>query len=263
MDARPDGAADAGADAGADTGMKTDAGRDGSVDWCASQDAGYRVCSDFDLPAGSVTQGFDIGLVTVPGGSGGNFTLDTSVFVSPPHGALGVALGYPAHGTGGINITATLWSEGTTPRSVQCSAAWNPHLLSTITNDYAHVIDMVVFSDKTESKQLVYLGINMNGDGTIVVLEYYPQNPLISVSHDIPFTVTTDKWLPVVLSFSPGVGVTQYHGSVGGTPISGSLVMPLPATSYAIFEIGPTYYGGTNVDASVGWKFDYDNVVCY
>jgi len=260
-DAGGDTGTDAGADVRVDTGLKSDAGTDAGVDWCASQDAGYRVCSDFDLTTGSVTQGFDIGLVPVAGGAGGNFTLDTSVFVSPPNAALGVANPYPKDGTSGINLDATLWPTGSTPTTVHCSAVWNPRKLSTITNDYAHVIDMVLFDDKTESKQIVYLGINMNGDGTIEVLEYYPTGG--AGNHVIPYTVPTDEWLPIDLSFTTSSGVTSFRASVDGTAVSGPLLLPFPATSYAILEIGPAYYAGSNVAPSPGWTFDYDNVICY
>jgi hypothetical protein len=248
-----------------DTGTSLETGPppDGATgDWCALQPTGYRLCSDFDLPAQSVTDGFDHGLV--PNGVGGSFSLDTNIFLSSPRSALGKANPFPAMGTSGILLIGTLWALGPTPSTLSCTIAWNPRNLSTTTNDYAHVIEFGQYSDAQETMEPFTLSINMNGDGTLILLEYYRYDLSKNATHAIPYSVATGGWIPVRMALAVGISATTYTVSVGGVQADGStLSVPLPAMSHGTFEVGPAFFGGNTTAASPGWTFDYDNVVCY
>lgn len=142
--------------------------------FCERQAPGYRICSDFDPPRGSVTESFDRGLVPVPGGAGGTFDFDTTLFVSPTRGARGVASAFAPGGTSGVRLIARLWPLGPTPSSLNCSLAWYPVSLSTVANDYAHVVQVAVYETADASKQIASLSFNMQGDGRLVFHEDYP-----------------------------------------------------------------------------------------
>ena len=231
---------------------------DASGDWCASQQTGFRLCSDFDQ-TGGVTQGFDIGLAEVPNGTGGSFTLDPSSFVSSPNGALGIANPFGAGQVSGTRIIATMWPLGPTPASLDCQVQWKPIALSTTANDYAHVISIGFYSDAQENDPIDSINFNMQGDGSLVLLEYGTQ----TASHTIPITITTTSgWVPISISLTFGASVT-YAVTVGGASAPGNaFVNTIPTTSHAELEVGPAYFGGSTTKNSPGWTFDYDNVVC-
>jgi len=238
-------------------------GADGAItseasgDFCTAQSA-YRLCSDFDQ-SGGVTQGFDIGLVAVPNGQGGTFTLDTNDFVSSPNGALGVANPFGAGQVSGTRIIGTLWPLGATPASLDCQAQWKPLALSTTANDYAHVVAVSFYSDAQENDQFASLNLNMQGDGTLVLLEYGPK----TAQFNVPITVTTSSgWLPVYLSVTFGSTLTYSIEVNGASTGSHPFVNTMPSTSHAEFEVGPAYFGGSTTTQSPGWTFAYDNVVC-
>jgi hypothetical protein len=240
-----------------------DAGPPVGQDWCASQDAGYRLCSDFDLDAEPVTQGFDLGAVPVPFGEGGSFELDPKNFVSPPRGALGIANPFPAGGTSGDRLEGTLWPLGPTPAAVACSVEWNPREVSTVSGDYAHVFSITAYSDAAEADQVVNLSIQMHADGSVIFLEDYPDESM-DANHPLVSSVAIDKWHAVELALGTSGAGTTYKVTFGGVEKSaGTLVVPLPSTSHVIFSVGPAYFAGSTSTSSPGWTFDYDNVVCF
>ena len=231
--------------------------------FCATQRPGHRLCSDFDLPGESVTQGFDLGLVQI-GGVGGTFTLDPTPHVSPPNAALGTATAFPAGGTSGALLVGTLWPLGPTPATVDCSLQWNPQLLSTVVNDYEHVVALVLYADAQTTAPSFSLNVNLQGDGQLLLLEYYPSQPSTNTNHIIPLQVATGGWLPVHMALSASGGSVTYDVSVGGVQApGGSLALPFPATSHATLQVGPAFFDGTTATQSPGWQSAYDNVVCY
>jgi hypothetical protein len=241
-----------------------DAPADAAPGWCAAQDASYRLCSDFDLPDGPVTQGFDLGVVPVPYGEGGTFQLDPKSFVSPPHGGLGVANPFPAQQTSGVRLEGTLWALGPSPSTVQCTLQWNPHKVSTVSGDYAHVAALGVYSDAQQNDQEANFSVQMHADGSLIFLEIHTTDTPMDVPHAIPIQVSLDAWYAVEMSFTTSAGVTTYSVSVGGVPAAGNtLVLPLPTPSHGAVAVGPAYYAGATTEPSPGWTFGYDNVICF
>jgi hypothetical protein len=231
-----------------------------TADWCAAQDAGYRLCSDFDRPGDGVTQGFDLGLIQVPNSAGGSFQIDPSAFVSPPNGVLGRANPFPAGGVSGTRLVGTLWALGPTPQAVLCTVAWNPQALSTTANDYAHVIEIVLYSSALEDTFVATFSVNMQGDGSLILLEYYPLQPSKNATHTIPVSVVPHAWIPVRLSIGNG---NTFDIAVGDGHTSGALAVPLPSTSHGTLEVGPAYFAGSTTASSPGWLFGFDNAICY
>jgi hypothetical protein len=274
-----DGAADAGADAwfeatadlppddAADDGDATgdgNAGGDAGSLWCASQDAGYLLCSDFDRPGESVTQGFDLGLMQVPN-SGGTFQLDPSSFVSPPNAAVGRANSYGASGSGGAFLHGSLWPLGAAPATLDCSVQWSPVELSPAANDWAHIVALSVYSDAATQNEVFDLNVKLLSDGTLALDEIYQgSGPGQSVRHILPISIATGQWYSVHMSLTNGAGGTSYAVTVGGVQAPGGTLMhPLPASSHGTFRTGPAYYQGANTTPSPGWTFRYDDVICY
>lgn len=231
-------------------------------DWCAAQDAGYRLCDDFDGPGG-VTQGFDIGLVPVPGSVGGSFTLDSTSFVSSPHSALGTANPFGPGQVSGDRIVGTLWSLGPTPSKLNCSLMWRPVALSTTPNDFAHVLAVNLCSDAGCNSSVAGFSINMQADGTLILFEYYNNQPSLNATFPIGLTVKRGKWYPVSFSLASSGSSSTFRVKMGGVGPGGPTAAPLPATSSATFEFGPSYFAGTTTAPSPGWTFGYDNIVCY
>lgn len=230
----------------------------GSGDWCASQAAGFVLCSDFDQ-SGGVTQGFDIGLEEVQNGTGGSFALDPTSFVSAPNGALGIANPFGAGQVSGTRIIGTMWPLGPTPKTLDCQFQWKPVALSTTANDYAHVFSIAFYSDAQQNDQLDSINLNMQGDGSLVLLEYGSQN----ATHTVPIAITTSSgWIAVDVSLTFGAS-SSYHLTVGAAVAPGSaFVNAIPSTSHTTLEVGPAYFGGATTSSSPGWTFDYDNVLC-
>jgi hypothetical protein len=233
------------------------------VGWCAGQDASYRLCSDFDLPGEAVTQGFDLGLVP-NGTAGGSFQLDPSSFVSSPHSALGVAAAFPAGGTSGDRLEGTLWQLGPTPPTFRCALQWNPRRLSTVGDDYAHIVALAVYTDAQETDQPLSLNVQIRADGSVVFLESYGSQLTMAYTVAIPIQVTIGSWYAVQMSFTTTGSATTYTVSVGGiqAPV-GTLGVPLPGMSHVNLDLGPAYYAGVTTASSPGWTFGYDNVICY
>jgi hypothetical protein len=240
-----------GADAPADIGgPEVEAG---TMDWCASQDAGYLLCSDFDQ-AGGVTQGFDIGLTT--NGVGGSFNLDTATFVSSPRSALGIASPFSAGETTGDIIVADLWPLGTTPASLSCAFQWDPVALSTTPNDYGHVIEIALWSDAAATTSIVTYNLNMEASGELIMLEY---GTSLNQSHNVTSSIVSGSWTNVSLALTS----STYAVTVGNTMVNGNLGAPFPSTAHITVEIGPAYFAGDTTAPSPGWTFGYDNVICY
>jgi hypothetical protein len=253
-----DAARDAPFDAASDT------SGDGSRDWCAMQDASYRLCSDFDLPDASVLQGFDLGLVPVPYGEGGSFELDPDSSVSPPQSGLGIANPFPSGETSGDRLEGTLWPFGPTPATVECTLQWNPHQISKTTNDYAHVAAISVYSDALGMDEAVNLSVQLHGDGTLIFLESYNSATMPDVPHPIALDVDLDTWYEVQMTFTTSKGVTSYVVRVNNAAASGStLTQAIPLKSSMVLAVGPAYYAGNTDGPSPGWIFGYDNVICY
>jgi hypothetical protein len=256
-------------DAGADTNPSdTGTGPDRYVppgdDWCASQDAGFRLCSDFDLPDAAVTQGFDLGVVPVPFGAGGSFQLNSMVSVSPPFSALGIGNPFDAGTTSGDRLEGTLSPLGATPTTIRCAVEWMPVHVSTVAGDYAHIFSITVFTDAAEANQVANFSVQMHGDGSLIFLEDYPPSIAMEVPHTIPAQVGTGTWYAVQIVLATSSGTAAYAASVGGVQTgAGMLAVPLPATSHLTLSVGPAYFAGATTTASPGWTFGYDNVICY
>jgi hypothetical protein len=239
-------------DAANDTAVSDGSTGDGAG-WCASQDAGYRFCTDFDESMSAV-QGFDLETTV---GQGGQFNVTTTQLVSPPHGALGVASPFSPGQTSGDRLIKSLWALGTTPATFTCTFQWNPVALSTTANDYAHVAAFELYSDEAATQQIANYSINLNGNGLLELLEISNNN---AVSHPITTGgVATGSWLSVTLSILPG---QNYSVTVGTKGATGILSYPVATTSHGTVEIGPAYFAGTTTSPSPGWTFGYDNVIC-
>jgi hypothetical protein len=271
-DASPtDGSAgEVGSDVGGDVGRETgpdafapDTGSDAG-DWCANQQPGYLLCSDFDLLDGGVTQGFDPDLAYV--GDGGAFVFDTTYFASPPRSARGVAAGFPEGGTAGVQLNGDLWGLEATPASVTCSLEWWP-IVSQVPGGgtYSHILFLTFYSDADGSTPLRGIGLSVLGDGTIQFLDNMDSDPDADTTNNLG-TLAEDAgaFTHVEISLTNGGGQTSYAVVVGSVTGAGALTVPLPATSRATILVGPAYYGAldaTNPTAP-SWSFDYDNVVC-
>ena len=247
-----------------------DSGAPPNTDWCATQNAGYRLCSDFDLPDATIGQGFNLGVSPVPYGEGGSFTFDPSVHTSSPNSGLGVANPFPPGETSGDRLEATLWSLGPTPPSVQCALDWYPRQFSTVAGDYAHVASLTVYTDAQGTVSDVNLSVQMHADGSLVLLEDYTTSAALDATHPIPITVATGQWYAVSMTFTTSGGTTSYAiavdsvqsaGTVGHA--SGTLSQPFPASTNVAIAVGPAYYAGGTTAPSPGWIFNYDNVICY
>jgi hypothetical protein len=233
-----------------------DAGDGGGGDaqgWCASQDAGYVFCTDFDEST-TASKGFDLETQV---GQGGQFSVTTASFVSSPQSGLGIANPFAAGQTSGDRLIKSLWALGSTPATVTCTFEWDPVALSTAANDYAHVGAFELYSDTSATQQIANYSINLNGSGLLELLEISNNN---AVSHPITTGVSTGSWLAVTLSLLPG---QNYSVTVGTHSATGILSYPVATTSHGTLEIGPAYFAGTTTGASPGWTFGYDNVVCY
>lgn len=253
---------------GHDAGQSDGASADASVDsrppsnWCAARDAGYRLCSDFDQ-SDAVTQGFDLGAETVPGSVGGSFALDSTDFVSPSNSALGKANPFAPGQTTGIRLIGTLWPLGPIPAAVDCTLMWKPVGLSTTAQDYAHVVQIVFYTDAQQKSEVASLSINMQGDGAIILLEDYGVQSPDNAVHPIGSNITPNTWYPVSLSFASSASGASYQVKVGDKRSAGTLARVLPSNSYGTLEVGPAYFAGATTSPSPGWSFAYDNVVCY
>jgi hypothetical protein len=260
----PDAPADAPLDAAAEAATDASSSSDAGGTWCAQQDSGYRLCSDFDRPNESVTQGFDLGL-TQATGAGGTFQLDTSSFVSPPSSAVGHANAFGAKGSTGAYLSGNLWVLGAPPATLACSVQWSPIDLSSVQNDWAHVVTLAVYSDAGEQNEIFDFNIKLLSDGTLALDEIYEgSGPEQDVRHLIPASIKAGSWYPIAMSLTNSSGATSYSVTVGGIAApGGTLTHALAATSHGTFRIGPAYYEGTNTAPSPGWTFRYDDVVCY
>jgi hypothetical protein len=225
-------------------------------DWCASQEAGYRLCADFDDSL-TAAQGFDL---EAKQGVGGQFSLNTATFVSAPESALGVANPFDAGQTSGDRLEKSLWLLGPTPSTFECTLQWNPAALSTTPNDYAHVLELALWSDAAGTQSIVTYSLNMQVNGQLVMLEYYASMTSASATHLVTTSVAP-KWTNVVISIS--ATAQTYSVTVGNMNAAGNLSKPIPSTSHGVVEIGPAYFGGDTDASSPGWTFGYDNVLCY
>ncbi len=230
---------------------------DGAATWCATQDAGYRLCADYD-ESNNVTQSFDSeGQV----GVGGTLSISTSTFVSASQSAFGIANPFGPGQTSGDREIKALWALGATPGSISCTLQWDPVALSTTQNDYAHVISIGLYADSAGTQALVSYNVNMLATGQLVLLEYYPNQGSANATHVISSSIAVNTWRAVTLTFS--ATAQTYSASYGTSGTSGVLAKPVPSTSFASAEIGPAYFGGSTTTASPGWAFGYDNVICY
>jgi hypothetical protein len=182
-------------------------------------------------------------------------------YVSPAESALGIANPFSAGQTSGDRLQKSLWPLGSTPKAISCALQWDPVALSTTTNDYAHILEIALWSDTAATQSIVTYSVNMQGNGQLVMLEYYASQPLANATHNVTSSVVVNKWTPVMLSVS--ASTQMYSVTVGTLSASGVLSKPLPTTSHATLEIGPAYFGGNTTASSPGWTFGYDNVICY
>jgi hypothetical protein len=247
-------------DSAADDGLPPDAGGD----WCSRQEAGFRLCSDFDLPDAGVDQGFDLGFLYT--GSGGGFAFDNGTFVSPPRSAQGSPMSFGPGGNAGVQLNGSLWLYEPTPATVTCSLAWLPISIPTTAGVYSHVLFLSFYASGDAGTSLRDIGINiMNGD-ELQFLDAIRANPSLSTTASFgPFVPSSPpKWTQVKLTLTAGSsGTTTYSASVGGLTAKGTLGVSLEAMTHATLGVGPAFYGGGTLAFTPPWIFDYDNVICY
>ncbi len=248
IDASPSDARAGDADADADASF-ADAP---SGPFCAAQEAGYRVCADFD-ESSNVVQSFDLASQY---GVGGQFSVTTTTFTSPPQSALGVAFAYDAGQFGGDYLVKSVWPLGTTP-SITCDFDWQPVAVSTVANDYAHLMEVALWSDDAATQGIVTYSLNLQGDGSVVLLEF---GNTTNASHTVTSTITLGTWVHVQIAID--VGSQLYSATIGSANASGVLSTAIPTPSHGTIEVGPVYFGGATTSPSPGWTFVYDNVIC-
>jgi hypothetical protein len=231
--------------------------------WCARRDAGYLLCSDFDLPEGGIDQGFNLGFEY--NGSGGSFGFDMGNYVSPPRSAQGAPQAFGPGGTAGVQLSGDLWLTESTPASVTCTVEWLPISIPSTMGVYSHILFLTVYADDDASSELRGIGLNILGTNELQFLDDVGDGTTETTSQNFgPYVPTNPpQWTSVGITLTTGGGITSYSAFVGSSSVMGTLMEPLPSTSHVTLGVGPAYYSGQTTAYTPQWIFDYDNVLCY